>query len=74
MPRSRRKAVSRVQHLTHPSSPPPTSRPKNTLWEQVPQPNRQRLLGLLSSLLERQLEPRSVTNEEGSHDLDRRVE
>ena len=55
----------------HPSQfPPPTSRPASTLWEQLPQPNRKRLLGLLSRLLERQLEPRSVLSKEGSDDLD----
>jgi hypothetical protein len=53
-----------------PPFPPPTSRPHCTLWEQLPPPNRQRLLGLLSRLIERQLEPRSTLGKEGSDDCD----
>ena len=68
MPHSLRKAVSHGKTLTHHSSPPRTSRPKSTLWEQFPQANRQRLLWLLSRLLERQLEPSSVLGKEGSDD------
>jgi hypothetical protein len=49
---------------------PPRPRPghRTRVSEQLPQPNRQRLLGLLSRLIERQLEPRSVLGKEGSDD------
>ena len=66
--------MSHVPSLTHHRSPPPTSRPKSTLWEQLPQPNRQRLLGLLSRLIERQLELGSVPGKEDGDDLDDCVE
>ena len=56
--------------LTHHSSPPLTSRPPGTLWEQFPQANRQRLLWLLSRLLERQLDPRSALGKEDGNDFD----
>jgi hypothetical protein len=48
--------VTHAQSLTQHGSPPPTSRQVISPWEQLPQANRQRLLWLLSHLLERQLE------------------
>lgn len=65
-----RKAVSHVQSLTQHDSPPPNSRQAISLWEDLPQANRQRLLWLLSHLLERQLEQSSTASKEDGDELD----
>ena len=55
--------------LCHHRSPPPTLLGRDSLWVQLPPATRQRLLGLLSHLIERQL-PRPAggteTDEEGT--------
>ena len=65
-----RKVVSHVQSLTQRGSPPPNSRQAISLWEDLPQANRQRLLWLLSYLLERQLEQSSTPSKEDGDELD----
>ena len=65
-----RKAVSHVQSFTQHGSPPPNSRQAISLWEDLPQANRQRLLWLLSYLLERQLEQSSTPSKEDGDELD----
>jgi hypothetical protein len=65
-----RKVVSRVQSLTQHSSPPPNSRQAIGRWADLPQANRQRLLWLLSHLLERQLEPSLAPSKEDGDELD----
>lgn len=65
-----RKAVSHVQSLTQHGSPPPACRLPSSLWEDLPQANRQRLLWLLSHLLERQLEPGSAADKEDGDERD----
>jgi hypothetical protein len=69
-----RKAVSHVQSLTQHSSPPPVCRLTSSPWEDLPQANRQRLLWLLSHLLERQLEPGSSTEKEDGDERDKSTE
>jgi hypothetical protein len=69
-PQSMRKAVSHVQSLTQHGSPPPASRLTINLWEDLPQANRQRLLWLLSHLLERQLELGSAAAKEDGDERD----
>jgi hypothetical protein len=44
--------------------PPPESRQDSGRWANLPQINRQRLLRLLSHLLERQLEPSLASSKE----------
>jgi hypothetical protein len=66
--------VSHVQSLTQHGSPPPLSRQAISPWEDLPQANRQRLLWLLSHLLERQLEPSSVPGKEDDDELDKHAE
>jgi hypothetical protein len=69
-----RKAVSHVQSLTQHGSPPPDSRQAISLWEDLPQANRQRLLWLLSHLLERQLERSKAPSKEDGDELDSSAE
>jgi len=69
-----RKAVSHVQSLTQHGSPPPDSRQGISRWEALPQANRQRLLWLLSHLLERQLERSSAPGKEDGEELDESAE
>ena len=69
-----RKAVSHVQSLTQHSSPPPDSRQVSSPWEDLPQANRQRLLWLLSHLLERQLQQSSAPNKEDGDERDENAE
>ncbi len=61
--------------IPHPTRlPPPVSRQAISLWKDLPQTNRQRLLWLLSHLLERQLEPSSASDKEDGDELDKRAE
>jgi hypothetical protein len=69
-----RKVVSHVQSLSQHGSPPPTCRPSSSPWEDLPQINRQRLLWLLSQLLQRQLEPSSATEKEDGDERDESAE
>jgi hypothetical protein len=69
-----KKAVSHVQSLTQHGSPPPDSRPVIGQWADLPQANRQRLLWLLSHLLERQLEPSLAPGKEDGDELDESAE
>ncbi len=69
-----RKAVFHVQSLTQHSSPPPASRPTIGPWADLPQVNRQRLLWLLSHLLERQLEWSKAPSKEDADECDDRAE
>ncbi len=69
-----RKVVPYVQSLTQHSSPPPDSRQAIGWWTDLPQINRQRLLWLLSHLLERQLEQRFAPSKEVSDECDDRAE
>jgi hypothetical protein len=69
-----RKAVSHVQSLTLHGSPPPNSRQAISPWEELPQVNRQRLLWLLSHLLERQLERSNAPGKEDGDELDSSAE
>lgn len=71
---SMRKAVSHVQSLTQHGSPPPASSQTSSRWEALPQANRQRLLWLLSHLLERQLERGRTPGKEDDDELDARAE
>ena len=64
-----KKAVSHVQFLTQHGSPPPDSRQPISRWEDLPQANRQRLLWLLSHLLERQLEHSLAPGKEDGDEL-----
>ena len=57
-----------VPHLTR--LPPPDSRPAIGWWADLPQANRQRLLWLLSHLLERQLEPNRAASKEDGDERD----
>ena len=52
-------------------SPPSLSGQPLSLWTQLPQPNRHRLLWLLSQLLERQLLLGAAIYEEGNDESDR---
>ncbi len=69
-----RKVVSHVQSLTQHGSPPPTCRLTSSPWQDLPQANRQRLLWLLSHLLERQLEPGSAADKEDGDERDKRAQ
>ena len=69
-----RKVVCHVQSLSQHGSPPPISRQALSQWADLPQANRQRLLWLLSHLLERQLEPSSALGKEDDDELDKRAE
>lgn len=69
-----RKAVSHVQSLTQHGSPPPDSSQGISRWEELPPTNRQRLLWLLSHLLERQLEWSSAPGKEDDDELDSSAE
>ena len=62
--------MSHVQSLTQHGSPPPDSRQVISCWEDLPQANRQRLLWLLSHLLERQLEQSLAPGKEDGDELD----
>jgi hypothetical protein len=73
-PRSMRKAVSHVQSLTQHGPPPPDSRQIISQWAGLPQANRQRLLWLLSHLLERQLERSSAPDKEDGDERDENAE
>ena len=66
--------MSYVQSLTQHGSPPPDSRQASSLWEDLPQANRQRLLWLLSHLLERQLQRSSAPDKEDGDELDESAE
>jgi hypothetical protein len=54
-------------------SPPPTTTPECSRWEQLPPANRRRLLHLLSRLVERQVAQQApllvAGGEEATHDL-----
>ena len=63
-----------VQSLTQHGSPPPIFKQAISQWENLPQVNRQRLLWLLSHLLERQLEGSSAPNKEDGDELDESAE
>ena len=65
-----RKVVCHVQFFSQHGSPPPACKSSSSPWEDLPQTNRQRLLWLLSQLLQRQLEPRSVTEKEDGDERD----
>ncbi len=65
-----RKVVFHVQSLTQHGSPPPNSRLVIGPWADLPQANRQRLLWLLSHLLERQLEPSLTLDKEDEDERD----
>lgn len=65
-----RKAVSHVQFLSQHGSPPPNSWQGINQWENLPQANRQRLLWLLSHLLERQLEHSLAPSKEDGDERD----
>jgi len=69
-----RKAVSHVQSLTQHGSPPPDSGQAISQWEDLPQANRQRLLWLLSHLLERQLERSLAPSKEDGDERDENAE
>ena len=62
--------VPYVQSLTQHGSPPPDSRLVIGPWVDLPQTNRQRLLWLLSHLLERQLEPSLTPRKEDGDERD----
>jgi hypothetical protein len=62
--------MSYVQSLTQHSPPPPACKPVIGQWAGLPQANRQRLLWLLSHLLERQLEPSLPHSKEDDDELD----
>lgn len=62
--------VSHVQSLAQCGSPPPDSRLVISPWVELPQTNRQRLLWLLSQLLERQLEPSLTSGKEDGDEGD----
>jgi hypothetical protein len=61
--------VSRPRPIREPvqRSPPPARAVSGSRWDQLPPTNRQRLLGLLGRLVERQLSP--ANREEARHDL-----
>jgi hypothetical protein len=61
-----------IQRHVHHRSPPPTVAPP-PLWVQLPQPNRTRLLWLLSQLLERQVSMEATPPQEGAHEPDERT-
>jgi len=69
-----KKAVSHVQSFTQHGSPPPVCSQAISPWEDLPQANRQRLLWLLSHLLERQLERSSAPSKEDGDELDESAE
>ena len=69
-----RKAVSHVRSLTQHGSPPPDSRQVISQWSDLPLVNRQRLLWLLSHLLERQLEQSLAPGKEDGDELDEHAE
>jgi hypothetical protein len=69
-----RKVVFHVQSLTQHGSPPPNSRLVIGPWADLPQANRQRLLWLLSHLLERQLEPGLTPSKEDGDERDNGTE
>lgn len=69
-----RKAVSHVQSLTQHGSPPPDSSQGISRWADLPQANRQRLLWLLSHLLERQLGQSLAPGKEDGDELDESAE
>jgi predicted Fe-S protein YdhL (DUF1289 family) len=62
--------VYHVQSLTEHSSPPPVSKQEISRWEDLPRANRQRLLWLLSRLLERQLEQSLAPGKEDGDERD----
>ena len=65
-----RKVVFHVQSLTQHNSHPPNARLVVGPWAELPQANRQRLLWLLSHLLERQLEPSLTSHKEDGDERD----
>ncbi len=62
--------MSHVRSLSQRGSPPPASRLVISPWVDLPQTNRQRLLWLLSQLLERQLEQRLAPSKEDGDERD----
>ena len=66
--------MSHVQSLTQHGSPPPACKQAIRPWEDLPPANRQRLLWLLSHLLERQLEQSLAPGKEDDDELDKRAE
>ncbi len=59
-----------VQFVNHRSSPPLAPWQATCRWEQVPLVNRQRLLWMLSQLVERQLSQSLVRGAEGDDESD----
>ena len=66
--------MSHVRSLTQHGSPPPDSRQVISQWSDLPLVNRQRLLWLLSHLLERQLEQSLASGKEDGDELDENAE
>ena len=66
--------MSHVRSLTQHGSPPPDSRQVISQWSDLPLVNRQRLLWLLSHLLERQLEQSLAPGKEDGDELDKNAE
>ena len=61
--------------ISHPTQfPPPDSRQDISRWEDLPLANRQRLLWLLSHLLERQLQRNDASGKEVGDELDESAE
>ena len=56
------------------TAPPAHFQASISPWEDLPQANRQRLLWLLSHLLERQLEPSSAPDKEDGDERDKSAE
>ena len=79
----RRRAVQASEHeeggvpcpIPRPTRlPPPACRQTSSPWEDLPQANRQRLLWLLSHLLERQVEQSLASGKEDGDELDESAE
>jgi hypothetical protein len=68
--RSRSCQAREVSHVrpAHQCSPPSTVAPIDRLWTQLPACNRQRLILLLSQVLERQLQQPGSPRKEAGHD------
>ena len=66
--------MSHVRSLTQHGSPPPDSRQVISQWSDLPLVNRQRLLWLLSHLLERQLEQSLAPGKEDGDERDKNAE
>ncbi len=66
MPRRETEVSRHVRPSSRCGPPPSLSGQSPSLWTQLPQPNRHRLLWLLSQLLERQLLPVAAISEEAN--------